>query len=157
MGAWLRGSIRERFNIQGQRSTDCTAWLCCCCFAAAQEAKHSDDVCNASWCQEEVQRQQEARREELEQKEKEQKDATHKAKAAEQSAAVKAALEAARAERIGKPEGSLSSYKSEDARIARAKPFSKAKAFARGKSVARSLAARRPSIIEGTLEGELDR
>jgi len=38
----LRGSIREKYNINGTDQEDCTAYLCCPCCARFQESGELD-------------------------------------------------------------------------------------------------------------------
>jgi len=45
IGAWLRGNMRIRFNIEGTRSRDFLTWLCCMPCAAAQEARMQELMC----------------------------------------------------------------------------------------------------------------
>jgi len=45
VGAYFRGNIRDRFQIQGTCFHDLLLWTCCCPCSATQEAKHVDEMC----------------------------------------------------------------------------------------------------------------
>jgi len=106
IGAYFRGLIRDRFVIPGTRTADLLQWICCLPFAAAQEAKQMEDVCHASFHEEEAMRKEAGRKADIERKQKEEDEAEKQGRKAEGDSAGKALQDLTSA--IGKPTGRAS-------------------------------------------------
>jgi len=79
IGAYFRGQMRQRFQIQhgSSMTKDLMLWIFCCPCVATQEAKHVDHICDVAEEEAEVMRRAEERKKEKDKKIRDQIAAKH--------------------------------------------------------------------------------